>query len=522
MIYVCALLIVLLPVSPGSSGLRAQDDKAAELRESVEGVEAATTHLKSKLNIARVRARAATLIWRIDRESGKWRFVELWQWIADNITESQERGRAQIEVLSQLYPLDRVYADELLAKLEDDKDLTIDTPLNVKLLGNKDLARLRSNIATRSIDEDLEVAEMLINSEIKRGYSFPLHSTIVRLAAKDQQVSDRVVKRLLEAIDLNAGDSSVVAAEQLFAYFFPKKLVAQSRPDRPHNRDLTDLYLKVASRVLERSLRSNQTSRPPLDQRLVLTSQALLAVRLNSVAGSFSTLTRTDLDKLALATKNLKPNVPPEMAGVFDNADESKTPSDIAFSGDQPGSWSGAKALHKTLTEREMTVSAVRKLISEDDYAEALPMILSVEDRHLQTGLLSDLSRALATKKEIHFVNYITRLTINSLSEMPATERKVEQILFLTGLELAGDKSLNASRFWILLDTLFDEINNLTPDAERLSVSPQFRKVIMSAVQIDKSVAITKIEELKSGVFALIAKLAVCESLLNAGQNSLK
>jgi hypothetical protein len=68
---------------------------------------------------------------------------------------------------------------------------------------------------------------------------------------------------------------------------------------------------------------------------------------------------------------------------------------------------------------------------------------------------------------------------------------------------------------WKLLDGAIETLNGLSSGAERIIGSNSFRLGLMNTIKLDKEVAFEKIKEINSVTFELMARLTLCEALLN-------
>jgi hypothetical protein len=490
-------------------------DKLEEIRESIDSVETSASILSSQTQVVKIKARAANLIWRIDRENGRLRFKRLWEWINNNMALSKDLERARAELLTQIYLLDRELANSLIDTVERDIERVETASLMETLRGNVGSARLRSEIAIRAVDENPEVAAWLISDEMKQGYNYPLHSAIVRLGAKDQQIGERLVSQLINTLDVTTSDSSIVGAQQLFNYFFPSKYGATTAESA---RPLTDLYVRSSIKILERSLGSNRVKRAPEELRVIEMSQALLATQLNSVTGKLANLEPEIVEKVSSLSKKLRHLVPAELAGIVDSSlmDDTKQTSTVTSSNnvhDKTG-----RELFEAIVKRGRDLTNFRLLLGQGELVEALLMALSVEDRQLQLQLLEDQRRVVIEAKEPYFADYITTLMLRSLADISPSERKTELILSLIASGNAGKKGQPVKQFWKLLKEAVDGINTMPVNTDRLAAGSTFRNTFIIAAQIDKREALNTINDLKPGIFELMARLAISESLLKQEQ----
>jgi hypothetical protein len=67
----------------------------------IEEVEQSSNLINNKLDAAKIRVRAAALLWKIDPETGRRRFELLWRWIETTILQPGEAEQARIEVCAR-------------------------------------------------------------------------------------------------------------------------------------------------------------------------------------------------------------------------------------------------------------------------------------------------------------------------------------------------------------------------------------------------------------------------------------
>lgn len=489
-------------------------ERLQEIRENIDKIESAANSLDDQINVVKVKARAASLVWRIDRDSSKLRFSALWQWVHSNLSNPVALSKAKIEILSQLYPLDPDLVDLLLGESQKSSKSTESESLSDRLKGQGKSANLRTEIASRVLDDNPQSSATLMIDEIKHGYTYQLHSAILRLAAKDQTLGNKVVAQLLSSIDESEPAYSIVALQHLFTYFFDKS--SEGNLMVPTNRDqaIRDYYLRLSIRVLERSLTLGAGNRSPTDQRLVEMSQSVLAVQLKSIIGKVATIEPENRKKVYSLSERLSRLVPPELSGIF-GQEHTVEPNSRGYNvSSLAGIEPAVKVTYDELVKRAGMLASIREMIRLKEYAEALTQVLSIEDRQQQIILLNDLRHQVTNENETHFASYITGLTIGSLADLAPSERKAEIMLQLMGGENRSRTSQLERQFWVLFSGVIDEVN-LLPTNSRLASSEMFRNAVINAVKIDKTVALNKISDIRLGVFNLMAMLAVNESLLN-------
>jgi len=492
-----------------------QQDRLGAIIENIEKIESAAVTLDDPIHIVKVKVKAASLLWKIDRDIGRHRFVALLEWVNNSLSAPVILSKAKIEIFAQLYTLDSEQVNLLLRASSNTGNNVESATLSDKLKRPKDLStQLGTDIAVRVVDSNPGVAASLIISEIKQGYSYPLHAAILRLAAKDQKLANQVVAQFLGVIDETAPEYSIVALHHLFGYFFRKSVTEDFVEYTHRDPALRDLYLRVSVKILEKSLEDVNRNRSSTDQRLVEMSQSTLAFQLKSVVGRLPTLEPETRKKVSLLSERLRSLVPQELEGQASTSNkdgaQKANPNQKSTHVIDPA----AKAAYDNLIKRLEIQSGVREMISLKQFADAIFMIQAIEDRQLQCDLMNDLRIGLKSENEPYFSSYITELIISSFVDLPKSERKLEIMFQLISTENLSLNRQGARQFWSLFGTAIELLNEL-PATSELPCSDVFRNAIIKALQIDEQETLNRISDIKSGVSDLMAMLAVNELQLN-------
>lgn len=502
-------------------------ESSAEFQQALELIDdvySSAGQLNDHLKTVKVRSRAASLMWRIDPENGKQQFLSLWNLVNNQLADSGSLNLAQTEILTQLLPLDRKLADSLLQSSVDNEIMSDKVSLTQQLNGNRGKASRLLNLAIRSIEESPESAEWLLETELKNGYSYPLHAAINKLATFDRTRSDRIIKQLLKWVDVSGTDNSIVAAQQLFYNFFSNKLKGALSIYHNSNSDNRQLYVRTAVKALARAQSTNKVVRSAEDQRIVSMSRALLAVQLNSISREIPGLEAEYIEQISLAARNLRSDIPRELDGIYSTNDNGKSTPDQLEGSSVPGRDIEGREVYATITAKAVALTEIRSLIDAREIPEALTKIMLYEDRNLQVTLLLDLRQAIMEEKESHFSRYVTKGVMDLLSELPNTARKTEILLMLLGTAHPVERRQDIAQFWELFNRMIESTNSLTNGEDKMATSSLFRKAVIIASQIDNARTINRIKELQPKLFEFLAKLALAESMLDkkSNQNELK
>jgi hypothetical protein len=237
---------------------------------------------------------------------------------------------------------------------------------------------------------------------------------------------------------------------------------------------------------------------------------------LNSVAVSQTGMTPEFIDKLRNLSRRLRPGIPSELSGVIEAVERSphNNPS-ITRAGAQGGieenrggtlvDSPASQDQFRDQIDRARHLSTIKAMIGRRNLAEALGATLSIDQGMQKLLLLSEIGLALRLEKELHFSTYVTDLVIRTANDLPHTPRKADILLNL----------LQAGPSWKIVDTAIETLNGLNGDTDRLLTGNSFRMAFMNTIKLDKDGAFDKIKEIRSVSFELMARLALCEALLN-------
>ncbi|MFN7826699.1 MAG: hypothetical protein ACK5RR_01905 [Acidobacteriota bacterium] len=492
-------------------------DSKEQIRVIIEEVEQSSNLINNKLDVAKIRVRAAALLWKIDPETGRQRFELLWRWIETTILQPGEAEQARIEVLRALIQLDRQLAESWMSPLADVSAARKPNSLLASLAG-ADSPRLK--LAQMLIDDDPALAAQMLGEVFREGYNYRSHATLRSLAEKNQPLADRVVIQLLDRLSTQHDELALIGAQHLFEYFYPRRpeLVTlpggtDPTPGTNPTRDLTarQRFFEVASSILTRSVESPGIRPDNSERRLVETNRALLAIELNALASGQPGIDPDLAKRLGDLARRYRPSLPAELAGIPGAIEKSlltsrSTAATInSHDADSAGGPAPAPELFQAQLERARYTATMRGMISRRNLAEALSGILTIDDGLQRVILLGELGQALRLEKEPHFSTYVIGLLLKTSNELPHSPRKAE-ILF---------SMLQNEPSWKLLDGAIETLNGLSNGAERIISSNSFRHGLVNTIKLDKEVAFEKIKEINSVTFELMARLTLCEALLN-------
>ena len=507
----------LHPARPGGPSawtiFSPQTDSKEQIREIIEGVEQSSNLINDRLDATRIRVRAAALLWKIDPETGRRRFELLWRWIEANVTQPGEAERARIELLRALIQLDRQLAESWMGQLTDEVTAKKPNSLMARLAG-ADSPRLK--LAQILIDDDPALAAQMLGEVFGEGYNYRAHATLRSLAEKNQQLADRAVTQLLDQLSTQHDELAIIGVQHLFEYFYPRRPeMGVTDPTHGHSRtqDLLSRqrFFEVASSILTRSVESPGILPDMTERRLVETNRALLAIQLNALAAGQSGIDPGLAKRLGDLARRYRPSLPAELAGIPGAIEKSlltSRSSTATNNGDNAVSASGSAPvpeMFQAQLERARYTATMKGMISRRNLAEALSGILTIDDGLQRMILLGELGQALRLEKELHFSRYVIGLLLKTSNELTHTPRKAE-ILFSV---------LQDQPSWKLLDGAIETLNGLSSGGELIITSNSFRLGLMNTIKLDKVVAFEKIKEINSVTFELMARLTLCEALLN-------
>lgn len=518
-----------------------EPDQLLRAKGIIEGVHSAAERSGSQLSTVRIRAKAARLIWKIDPELGRLRFTQLWEWAGSTQYTENNQDQARLEILQQLFQCDGSLASTLSNRLIEDGRRQDTLSLSDRLNGKSARSRIYNNLAARALDagDNIPLAATMLDTAFRDGYSYQSHATLRRLTEIDPPTGHQVAARLLESLQSRQGDrsdQSVIAAQLLFEYFFPRLPGQNGRKMAPVDPSLRRRYYLIARAILQRSLLEPSTPQglqavdgAGIDRRLYTANQAMLAASLNSIVAEFEDPKAGALNEMKLVAERLSSALPPEFAGMRAALDpqnpqnqQNKPPQpplradtppeeivsaaiargDLQLASSQVGQIRNDSV--RSLMQQMLFTALVRSAAAKKELAEALITALKIENPPQRTLLLGDIARAVQAANEPNFTSYVVSLIINSSSDWAATERKAEFLLDLTEVD----------RSPLLIDASINCLNSLTPEADRLMISGSFQRAFLRSAKLDFDATIDKLSDLKSTSLELMARLASCEALL--------
>jgi hypothetical protein len=523
------------PVNWPIARLQEPDQLNLRAKGIIEGVHSAAERAGSQLSTVRIRAKAARLIWKIDPELGRLRFTQLWEWAGSTQYTDNNQDQARLEILQQLFQCDSSLASALSNRLIEDGSPQGPLSLSDRLNGKSARSRLYNNLAARALDagDNIPLAATMLDTAFSDGYSYQSHATLRRLTEIDPRTGHQVAARLLESLQSqqrDQSDQSVIAAQLLFEYFFPRLPGQNGQKMAPVDPALRRRYYLIARSILQRSLLEPSTLQglqpgdgAGVERRLYTANQAMLAASLNSIVAEFEDPKAGALDEMKLLAERLSSSLPPEFAGMRAALDPQKKPPQPPLRADTPPEEIVSAAIARgdlqlassqvgqirndsvrSLMQQMLFTALVRSAAAKKELAEALTTALKIENPPQRTLLLGDIVKAARAANEPNFTSYIVSLIINSSSDWAATERKAEFLLDLTEVD----------RSTLLIDASINCLNSLTPEADRLMISGSFQRAFLRSAKLDFDGTLDKLSDLKSTSLELMARLASCEALL--------
>ena len=548
---ICSLFALIPTTCPARAQARAQaqpvnwpitsgqePDQLLRAKGIIEGVHAAAERAGSQLSTVRIRAKAARLTWKIDPELGRLRFTQLWEWAGSTQYTENTQDQARLEILQQLFQCDGSLASTLSNRLIEDGRPQDTLSLSDRLNGKSARSRLYNNLAARALDagDNIPLAATMLDTAFRDGYSYQSHATLRRLTEIDPSSGHQVAARLLESLQTRQGDrsdQSVIAAQLLFEYFFPRLPGQNGRKMAPVDPALRRRYYLIARSILQRSLLEPSTLQglqagdgAGIDRRLYTANQAMLAASLNSIVAEFEDPKAGALDEMKLVAERLSSALPPEFAGMraaLDPQNPQNKPAQLPLRADTPPEEIVSAAIARgdlqlassqvvqirndsirSLMQQMLFTALVRSAAAKKELAEALITALKIENPPQRTLLLGDIAKGARAANEPNFTSYVVSLILNSSSDWAATERKAEFLLDLTEID----------RSTLLIDASISCLNSLTPEADRLMISGSFQQAFLRSAKLDFDGTLDKLSDLKSTSLELMARLASCEALL--------
>lgn len=484
-----------------------------EVRVIIDDVDTAAERTGSRINIVRIRARAANLLWLIDQSMGRLRFNRLRDWITSNIESGAELENARIEILQQLYLRDPELAEEWLRDMSGTHSNEVSLTLSDRLWGRSEKIRIKTRLVDGTIEKDPSLATRLLGETLADGYNYPAHAALLRLAQINPGAASSlngVLLSNLEKAAANPDSQAVIAAQLLFDYFFPGNRFVSVNSNGGSipvaDQSTRRRYFAVASQILQQSLNSDSLQTlSTVDRHLLSANQAMLAARLNSVSANLPGIDLPLIEKLRSTAQSLRPSIPSELSIPEAGPEQSASGPESSILKAMSASPIENQA-NRTIANRAITLQTVKSMIGRRDLAEALFQTLAIEEVTTRLPLLAEIFSQILTQREAHFSRYIVGLLVRNAAEWGPSEIKSELLLSLAG----KDTSLR------LLDAAIESINNLPAGNERLLTGNSFHRAFFDTALLDKEAVIVKIADIRPVSFELMARLALSEALLTS------
>jgi hypothetical protein len=177
--------LLLFPVSGIAQEIASPNRQRAVLE--IESVLVEANSITDKLDLTRVRAKAANLVWLEDRPRSLRMFEELWAWVEGQDSKNFDREAARTEVLKNLLPRNPAAATALLEKLKAD--------------GASPDSRQLNDLASGLLDDDPATAAGLLEQSLSNHLSPVNIALLVQLRKKDVDAANGIASRVLAALN---------------------------------------------------------------------------------------------------------------------------------------------------------------------------------------------------------------------------------------------------------------------------------------------------------------------------------
>ena len=543
------------PPRPAATAATAAPTARERALQEIEGVLAGADRLADQpAAAAKIRARAAHLLWALDRVRARDLFRRPWR-----ETGAQADGAAawrvevRTEILKNLFPRDPSLAKELL-KEASDESAGQPPGLRAQVTGADPRAQRLARLSQALVETDVTHAAATLEQALSAGVTPGAMMALIRLRDKSPALADYVVAGALEKLKAQPSAVALTGLYVLSDYVWPSSQApGDSLIADPPGETLRAQHFAASYEVLQRSLQEAEAALAKelryseQDLRFRAIYQAQLASLLAALAPRLAPQVAPELAALA---EKLAPALPPGVAQTarFNSARlgvEPKTPlpAEVAI----PllmakGEFEEAKRLaEKTGDEATrgadlQTIARVqfRNHLAKGELPQALAAARSLQDANARAVLYVQLAQAAAAAKgEREFARPVVAEARAALAGSAPNGLRARALLQLTA---AASSALPAPEAVELLQASAASINALSRpgtgadaapvqsaawaeinDPRSLVDAPELRQAFAAAGRVDFDGASFAARSVNEKAVALSARLALAAHLCAAG-----
>ena len=387
--------------------------------QEIEGVIVDTRKLDDPFALVTVKSKAASLMWRYDRNRAQTLFVDLWKYVDQQRSDSFNQDEARTVLLKYLFPLNSGLAAKLMKELSNRQG--DEASLRAQATGNDPDVRRLANVSAGLVEQDATIAARLLEQSLSVGITPTALSVLSRMREKNPILANYVVSQTLAHIGSRPSIIALTGLHLLTAYVFPPEpYSADSNEARSSDDALRFQYFSTAYEVLRTSLQESESlltkekRYTENDLRFRAIYQAQMALILAALAPRYAPQLTEELSVLArrlsgvvpATIANLSRFVVARLRGDQTNTENPETNIAIAIANgdfdearrliDKLEDEAGRKSFLQTLAKAEFKVR-----LNEADLSEALNVARRIENANLRVLLLVQLARAAYRKDDL-------------------------------------------------------------------------------------------------------------------------
>lgn len=420
-------IFLLIPVALKGQPSGAEQRRYQIASQELERVIGDADKLDDPLAMVKVKAKAATLLWRQSPERARALFLSLWDFIDQQKEKTFDKESARIALLRHLYPKDSTLANQLLQKLAvNTQGKNVSSYDKVSGRDPESMRRIRLSMQLGNADSAL--AARVLEQSLERGVHPAITSALAQLRESDPLLANYVVARGLESLKSLPRSAAISGLGYLIAYVFPlMPLPAPSREVEESDENLRVQVMSVGYPLLKASLaesdeylvKEQQFTAESLQYRSI--QLACVAATLAAMAPRYAPQLTTELYE---TSRRVLASLPPALTQMVSQAAQTQAAA-------AAGSMSG-----------ETGEMAIIPAFAKGDFGKAQGLIDELKDEARKKVYTQFLLKA----------QFRTYLAAAELQDALRTARKMEdtseQMLMLATVakaaNKAGDKTLAA------------------------------------------------------------------------------
>lgn len=278
-----------------TNGQTANNDRLKYQRatQEVEFILSSADKIDNPLLMAKVKAKAANVIWTQSPEQSRAIFVKLWDYIDSQTDKSFDKEEARMAVLQYLLPKDRALANRLLKKSAGNTEEKVSD--FDKINGKDPETRRLAFTSYRLAETDATLAATVLEQSLAHSTPPMVAPILTRIRERNPLLANYVASRALENFLNQPRTVALIGLNTLVAYLFPYTPSPAASPEvAESDENLRFQFMSVGYQILKESLtesdefliKEQQLSKQSLGFRTF--SQAMLAAILTALAPRYA------------------------------------------------------------------------------------------------------------------------------------------------------------------------------------------------------------------------------------------